>query len=94
MPTYGDLEGAKPTGTLECYRKVCKRKLGQYNLQGIRDCGKMIKPAFQIAKNKVKLIGAQSTNVNLGSGGGSQSHLHSNSDLGKYNNSGSNPPTS
>ena len=36
-------------------------------------------------KNKVKLIGSQSTSVNLGSSGNSLSNLQaSNSDLGKY----------
>ena len=42
----------KDRGVLECYRKVCKRQLGQYSIQGIRcNCGKTIKPGFLIAKN-------------------------------------------
>ena len=49
--------------------------------------GKMIKPAFAIAKNKVKLIGANPGNINVNSNGGSTSNLHSSSDLGKYTNS-------
>lgn len=58
MPTYGNSDN-QARGTLECYRKVCKRKLGQYSMQGLRcNCGKTIKPAFQILKNKVKLVGS------------------------------------
>ena len=75
----------KSRGVLECYRKVCKRKLGQYNIQGIKcNCGKTIRPGIQIAKNKVKLVGTQS-NINLSSAGNSMTNLHSsNSELGKY----------
>ena len=55
MPTNAEEQGR---GVLECYRKVCKRKLGQFNMQGIKcNCGKTIIPGFQIAKNKVKLVG-------------------------------------
>ena len=72
-------------GTLECYRKVCRRKLGQYSFAGLRcNCGKTIKPAFQIAKNKVKVVASQSTSINLGASGSSLQHLISSSDLGKY----------
>ena len=47
MPNYGVPTNEKARGVLECYRKVCKRKLGQYSMQGIRcNCGKMVKPAF------------------------------------------------
>ena len=83
MQSYGT---DKTQGVLECYRKVCKRKLGQFSIKlGVRcNCGQHIKPAFQIAKNKVKLVGAQSTQVNLGSSGNSLANLQSNSDLGKY----------
>lgn len=46
MPGYGTDENASK-GTLECYRKVCKRKLGQYNKDGIRcNCGKTVKPGY------------------------------------------------
>ena len=45
----------------------------------------MVKPAFQIAKNKVKLVGgSSSTNINLGPTSNSMSNLQSSSDLGKY----------
>ena len=85
MPNYGSTESNKMKGTLECYRKVCKRKLGQFNMQGLRcNCGKLIKPGFQIAKNRVKLVGSNSTMVNLGSSGNSMTNLQSSSDLGKY----------
>ena len=84
MPNYGTSE-FKPKGTLECYRKVCKRKVGQFCEQGLRcNCGKMIKPGNQILKNRVKLVGANSTTVHLGSSGNSMTNLQSNSDLGKY----------
>ena len=32
MPTYGNDAGIQSHGALECYRKVCKRKLGQYSI--------------------------------------------------------------
>ena len=47
MPNLRADSTEKSKGILECYRKVCKRKLGQYNLQGIKtNCGKTIKPGF------------------------------------------------
>lgn len=85
MPNFRSESMEKSRGVLECYRKVCKRKLGQYNLQGIKcNCGKTIRPGYQITKNKVKLVGTQS-NINLSSAGNSMTNLHStNSELGKY----------
>jgi hypothetical protein len=60
MPNYGGIS-QENKGVLECYRKVCNRKLGTYNMEGIRcHCGQTIKPGFQIAKNKVKLVGPNS----------------------------------
>ena len=83
MITPGQQSGT--SGVLECYRKVCKRKLGQFSTQGLRcNCGKTMKPGFSIAKNKVKLVGSQSTVINLGQNGNSLSNLLSSSDLGKY----------
>ena len=75
----------KDRGVLECYRKVCKRKLGHYSVQGVRcNCGKAIKPGFLIAKNKVKLVESHSTHINLGASNNSLTNLLSSSDLGKY----------
>ena len=62
----------KDRGILECYRKVCKRKLGAYSMTGLRcNCGKTIKPGFSISKNKVKQVGSQSTGLGLGMYSGS-----------------------
>lgn len=84
MPGYAS-ENNATKGPLECYRKVCKRKLGQFNKDGIRcNCGKTVKPAFQINKTKVKQVGQNMTHVNLGQSGSSSHNLHSSSDLGKY----------
>ena len=70
---------AKDRGVLLCYRKMCRRKLGNYSMNGLHtNEGRLIKPAFQIAKNKVKLIGSQSTSINHGQ---STSNLLSSSDL-------------
>ena len=68
MPCYGSNDIDKQRGILECYRGVCKRKLGMYSTQqGIKcSCGKMVKPGFQIAKNKVKVVGAIYNNGNMG----------------------------
>ena len=86
MPSYGTNDIEKARGILECYRGVCKRKLGLYSTQqGLKcSCGKMVRPAFQIAKNKVKMLGVLSNNVNLGSSTNSLTNLASGSDLGKY----------
>ena len=70
----------KQTGTLNCYRKVCKKKLGTFSNQGLRcNCGHFVKPAFQIAKNKVKPVGNNSTNLNI-----IGQNQASSSDLSKY----------
>lgn len=55
-------------------------------MQGIKcNCGKTIKPGFQIAKNKIKLVGAQS-NILMSSAGNSHTNLHSStSELKTYN---------
>ena len=54
------------------------------------NCGKTIRPGFQISKNKVKLVGTQS-NINLSSTGNSMTNLHNNnSEMGKYSISNSN----
>lgn len=87
MPNYGLQAGeARSKGILECYRKVCKRKLGSYSETGLRcNCGKLVKPAYQIAKNRVKLVGSHPGGMNLGAAGSSMTNLHSSSsDLGKY----------
>ena len=61
---------------LECYRKVCKRRLGQYSLNP---------PTFKIDKNKVKQVNAQTSVTKVG-GSHQPSMLSSNnnssSDLG------------
>ena len=44
----------------------------------------MIKPGFQIAKNKVKVVGAIYNNGNMGLSTNSLTNLASGSDLGKY----------
>jgi len=56
-------------------------------MQGLKcNCGKFIRPGFQIAKNKVKLIGTQSNIINLSSAGNSLTNLiANNSELNKYN---------
>ena len=71
----------KPSGTLTCYRKVCKRKLGYFKMEGERcENGHFVKPAFVIAKNKVKPVTSTS---NIAMNFGASNHA-SNSDLSKY----------
>lgn len=55
-------------------------------MQGLRcNCGKMIKPAFSLAKNRVKLVDTNNTaSINLGANINAFANLISNSDLRKY----------
>lgn len=72
---------------LECYRKVCKRKLGQYNKDGLQcNCGKVVKPGYAINKAKVKMVGQNVNQANLGqNNSNSITNLHSSSsELGTY----------
>ena len=57
MQPLVEAAGARKSGTLECYRKVCKRKIGSFSLAGGLpcNCGTHVRPqAFQIFKNRVK----------------------------------------
>ena len=71
----------KSSGPLACYRKVCQKKLGQFTLEGQRcNCGHFVKPAFAIARNRVKTV-TSTSNITMNFGGHNQA---SNSDLSKY----------